>query len=760
MKKCVIAVALMAVLLAVGAAYGDHVEKYPCVSSDTPPASQGATRNRPMVYRIDDVYGNSGSRGQWVAILKSADIYEDFRTVGGTSGDFTRYETRGGRMDRLPIIAGANIINERNNVYLYNGFYEPRVTSPDFVVFYEQSDPKHPYSYKEGQIPHMPIRQIFMVIPNNQAATSIDFYLRKDQDKDATHIGSTSQPWTLDMTVGYDGYRTIKDAKGQFSTNPQANRYVFDLFKETDADKYSTIRTYYTFHQNPSETPSQTINIPLIIANVAMGSATEKELEFTTVIREVPSSVDMHSTGQLIASHNFTWDAHSDKRISSTDGDDWIFVPQNNPDRLDKNIDTKYQVTIDVKNYCGLRYALQRYDLMNNAGENYEKKNINPNSWRFDLPYTVTDIDRDIYLDKLSHIAPGLVTRYIQTYNIRTLNQRLMRIYPADTVHDNSSPRDLILTHNRVGGVILGSKGVNATYNEWNRRHSEVRAFYYLHQDVDFLKNADTQKLLHLYREGEKAVVNATAGMPKPGRAINMADGVDTSAFVTDAAVGTVKFNVTIPDDLKYVSDDPARHQVTLLPVIITFNVPADDPYMTRDDVWNKMLEKWRADGNIKDLFRQYFHIYSRLEESANVNDNSHRNFDISEFLSRNSSFNDNVKVMLDEQNKCLTVTFMAMLVDSNLADYSMLTDSLDVSYSALRGIGTRKFLAILDGNRNDRWDLTLYVRRVNIGVGDAIDPNRPGITTSGGGGGGCTTGVGILSVAAIVCFALRRKDR
>lgn len=752
MKK-LLASALLMLALAAGTAYADHIYTYPQVYSEAdsthydPSTPRGASRHYPMLYRMDDVFGNSGSRGQWVMIVKSRDIYADTR--GGTELGFERYETRGGKMNTLGMVTGANIVNERNSVYLYNGFYEPRNT-PVYTPNFSNPAQNNPAV--------MPIRQIFMVIPESQAETSIDFYLRSDLDKDATHTGSNTQPWTLDVNVGDDGYRTIKDARGQFSSNPQANKYIFELLKNRDTDKYSTLRTYLSFHQNPSESPSQTINIPLIIANVAMGSAVEKELEFNTVIRDLGTAGTANTNGQIIAAHHFTWDANSNKTISSSEGDDWLFVPQTNANRLDDTINTNYQVTIDVKNYSGLRYALQRYDLMNNAGENYERRDIDPDSWRFDLPETVTDVDKTIVLDNLSHIAPGLVTRYSQRYNIRSLSQRLMRIYPADTVSDHSSPRDLVLTHNRIGGVILGSNLVAAD-GVYTQRHTDVRAFYYLKQDDAFLTNNNAKSTLHLYKAGDKAVVDAVAAMPAPGTAIDVASGVSTNAFVTDAAIGTVKFNISIPEGMNYVSDDPALNKVTVLPVIVTINVPSTDPYLTRDDIWNQMLEKWRADANIKDLFHQYFRIYSRLDDNAYVTDENLRNYNVSDFLMHSGAFSDNVKVLLDEERKCLTISFMAMLVDSAIGEYGTLTDSLDVSVAGLRGIGTRKFLSILDGNRNDRWDLTMYVRRVNIGVGSG-QGGEPQTSSKGGGGGGCATGTGVAICASAVWALARRKDR
>lgn len=763
MKK-LFAAALLTASVASGQVFADEIDTYPNVLSpaerpEYPITDGGADRTHPMLYRMDDVYGNSGSRGQWAMIVRSHDIYSDTR--GGTEEGFDRYETRGGKMSTLNMIAGANIVNERNNVFLYNGFYEPRerpIYSPNFA------DPA------KNNPAVMPIKQIFMVIPDNQASGTVDFYRRPDLDNDSTHPGSNPQPWTLDVNVGDDGYVTIKDSKGQFTTNPQGNRYTFDFIKEKDADKYSTIRTYLTFHQNPSESPSQTINIPLIIANVAMGSAAEKPLEFNTVIRE--NSGVANNSGQLIASHHFTWDVTRDKTIESNVGDDWIFVPQNNANRPDDDLDRTYTITVDVKNYSGLRYALQRYDLMGNtytAG-----RVVDPESWRFDLPLSVTTeplpitgttIEPTIKLDNLSHIAPGLITRYIERFNIRSLSQRLMSIYPADTVSDNSSPRDLILTHNRVGGVVLG-QNYNIGETISGRRHTDVRAFYYLNRDPNFLTSQEAKTTLHLYKQGSVVAADAVAAMPDPSRykagGIDIAGGVSTSdAFVTDAAVGTAKFDVQIPDGLRYVSDDASLKQVTVLPVIITFNVPANDPYMTRDDIWGKMLEKWRTDANVKDLFKQYFTIYSHLDDDAVINNDTHRNFNISNFLEQRNAFNDSVKVMIDEENSCMTVTFMAMLVDSAIADYGILEDALDVTRAEAgsRAAGTRKFISILDGHRNDRWDLTMYVRRVNIGGTTDGNANGGGNVSSSS-GGGCATGLGFAMGVSVLWLFVRRKDR
>jgi hypothetical protein len=195
-----------------------------------------------------------------------------------------------------------------------------------------------------------------------------------------------------------------------------------------------------TFHQNPNATPSQTINVPLVIANVVDGTAADKPLEFRTILRD-------NEDGDIVAYDHFEWNVTGDKEFGGDN--DWIFVPL--PDESIDRWDIDYDLTAHIRNFCGIRYELQRYD---NAGYNLNR--IYPRRWDMDLPSNVTGVYSRLYLEELSHIAPGMITTYIQNYNVRTAAKKIFQVYGVDTDAAGNTPRDLLLRHSTIFGVDLG----------------------------------------------------------------------------------------------------------------------------------------------------------------------------------------------------------------------------------------------------------------------------------------------------------------
>lgn len=752
-----------------------------------------------MKYQMDDVYGNSGQGGQWFAVVQSQDIQTD--STGQNVRPYDRWETRGGRMSVLDFSGSANLI--RGNKYLWstNGF---EIAMPELHT---------------AAAPSMPTRFIFMVIPETTAQTGVEFTLVEPTKYDVSYDNAPvkDETYTLDVSVGNDDYRTIKTGLGQVTpaypptdrfpgSILQTNKYRFTLNKDVDFDKYSTKRTYYTFHQNPRVTPSQTLNIPLVIANVANGSAVDNPLEFNVSIRDNGvRGLNAGSNGQIVSTHHFKWDAVGNRDIISDGGStSWIFVPQNTMTRGDTLSEARnYTLTLDIKNYCGLRYGLQRYDQMGvgiDTDPNYIQGKIYPDAWLIDLPDDqITDVDREVVLDPKSHIAPGLISRYHQNFNIRSLRQKVLRIYPVDRDTD-ASVRDLWVNHNRVGGMQIGTRVHTSAVAKSNSTaaggvsfyRAYVDAFTYIPQNEDFLnrQRGNVREALELFSgDGRTAVVDAIAEFPNAEQHPTEMSGL-TSAFSTyagddvnvhgvsnlssvvnnlpDTAVCNIWVSAPQPEYLQYVSDDASRNKVGVLPLHITFNIPGDDPYVAA--LWDGFLDEWRANGNIDDLFHQYFRVYSRAHDKAIVpsgsDETEYRNRDLSAWLKQpaQNAFRDNIKIMLDEENKMITVNVLAMLVNSNVMKYALLTDdSAAPTSEGARGIGgTRKLLAILDGHGradgNTAWDMGFYIRRVNYSSTGGGSQGGGTTNASSSGGGGCAAGAAALcAIALVIC---KRKGR
>lgn len=790
-KKFLAAIAAAFVLCTcVGAAWAENNRSVPTKSADK------ASTYYTMTYQMDDVYGNSGHGGQWIAVLRSQDIWSAHT---GDDKLYDRWETRGGAMSVLEIDTSGNLINHHPYVWSANGHNIPL------------------WTHHTADAPEMPIRFLFMVMPGNTADFTVDTALRSGADYDEDR----SETYILDVNVGDDDYITRKQAMGKVGnvkSYPQANRYKFTLNKEGDWDKYGTKRTYLSFHHNPTETPSQTNNIPLVIANVADANAAEKPLEFNTVVRDYSDN----ERGQIIATKHFTWDnllQYNDYDISGGTTE-WIFVPQNSMEK-DSTIgvgplsrQTRYKVTIDIKNYSGLRYGLDRYDEMSvgsTSGAIYTQKNIYPDEWRIDLPDDeITGIDRTIKLDKDSHIAPGLISRYTQYFNILSLRQKILSVYPVDTDIDRTSARALWINHTRIAGMPYAAKqhtnaiarsGYTDDESGISYRNTFYRAnvdvFAYIPQSENFInRNAVGSTVandLKLYSaSANEAVVDAVALIPNPENTDHQTDVIkaaltataDTDArkavrqlsevidAPTDNAVASIYIDVPQPEYFHYRSSDERQNRVGILPLHLTFNIPVDDYDLA--GIWDEMLNTWRQGGSIDDLFYRHFRLYSRALDSAKVPSGvdgvEYRNRDLSKWLTNERAYSDTIKVMLDEDNHMITVNALVMLVNSAKMHYSLLTDEATayssnseedgVNANAVRRI-TRKFLTILDGYSDDRWNMGFYIRRITASDSSTPpDGNNGNFGGGSGGGGGCATGACVALGAFALAVLFKRKGR
>ncbi len=158
---------------------------------------------------------------------------------------------------------------------------------------------------------------------------------------------------------------------------------------------------------------------------------------------------------------------------------------------------------------------------------------------------------------------------------------------------------------------------------------------------------------------------------------------------------------------------------------------------------WNAMLDQWKRTGDISDVFFDFFRLYMHANDGTEI--------DLSQWLKNQGLYASNVKVFMDEEKKCITVSLIAMLVDSKKkASTTLLSDKTTTT--------DRKYLTIWDGNRDDRWDMTLYV--------SYIEPQTPNPTPGpdgGGGGGGCNAGLplaaGMIAVALLVLGKRKESD-
>ncbi|MDR1943933.1 MAG: hypothetical protein LBQ19_03840 [Synergistaceae bacterium] len=591
----------------------------------------GAEAATPYSYRFDDISGPSGRGAQWIVVTRSNDSRG--APIGGERGEVIR--------------TNADIVNSRDHVYISGTSGTQGATLEDEPILY-----------------------VFLAFPNFSVSPSVEFSLRNQ---------GQAIPYTQDVTIAGDSYRvertSLPDSTGS------SGSYRFDLFKSIREDRYGTERLYMSFHQNPDYTPSQTLVIPLILANVADGSAARNPLLIKATMRD--------NNDNIVAYDRFTWGVAENIEVGGQN--DWIFVPLENSD-INAN-PVSYNLTTDITNYSGIRYALDRYDLLS------QRETLFPSAWALDLPPEVTDIPSVVSLDGLSHVPPGFITTYNQSFDVVSGRKNIFSMYSVDPA---GIPYDMVLAHPPIFGVKRGEKSGTDYF---------VSGFELLPSDTEFLRKAADAL------GGREAKIFS-------GDVSGSIDGV----FATADAVSAIKVNAAMPEGLLRSNDVTG-----LLPLHVTFNMPNGHRFISPR--WNALVTEWKNSGQARDIFSRYYSLYSY--------DSSGRKTDLFEWLRNRGAFEKVVKVFIDEARQRVSLSFIVMLTDKDSQRFDILRDSSVISQNSF------DYLVIGDSNANDYWDMTFFVAPLE----EALDEDGDG--TGGGSGKGDSGGGGGCSSAGFSVFAL-----
>ncbi|MDR0648380.1 MAG: hypothetical protein LBF92_03500 [Synergistaceae bacterium] len=594
-------------------------------------------------YRFDDISGSSGQGAQWVAVTDRMNSVG--APVGGRHGE--------------DIQTSGDIVNARDHIYIMNAVANKIVN--------------------DGE----PIRFIFAALPGFETSPVVEFARTGEEAQD----GAYDQVVTI---VG-DAYSATRTTLSGTSLTA-ARRYQFDLAKARNASLYGTERVYMRFDQDPDYPPSQALLIPLVLANVKNGSAEQAPLLFRTAVRD--------ERGSIAAYDQFSWAVDEDKEVW---GDDWVFVPTRGENI--NLVSADYRLVTQVRNFCGIRYELDRYDLMG------KRETLLPKKWTMDLPTDVKDISPDIRLHELSHMAPGLITTYDQSFDVTGGKRNVFTVYAVP--RDGGAPLnpyDLDLAHPLIFGVNRG-QSIGDVYN--------VTGFQLLPSDPDF-HNKAARSL------GVKRIVMPSADVVSAASV--------TGVFVTADAIGTIKVNAAMPDAMLRSNDVTG-----ILPLHVTFNLPGDHRFI--GPKWDALVEEFKESGSVMAAFAENYSLYSYSSKGKRT--------DILAWLSDKDALEKKaVKVFVDEERHMVTLSFVVMLLDDD-AGLKTLRDS-----SAVPGY-SHDYLAMGDGNKNDAWDISFYVA--------PIGSKDDGSGSSGGGssGGGCDAGAsGLLLIPASALAALKIARR
>lgn len=591
-------------------------------------------------YQFDDLYGPSGKGAQWMVITGNMD----------TGGEVTL---------RSPIDTRGNIVLSRESVYVTNG--QGLLPSPN----------------GDG----WPIHTLFLVVPGSTGNMKINFDW-------LPQVPSPGASFTQDVLVDNASYQVIKTP---LSTSSASNK-LFDLgfVKTVNPTAYGSVRGNFLFHQNPNSLPSQTIQVPFIVANVYNGTAEGNPLLFKATLRE---SVTGSGAGNIAAYDRFDWKVTEDLTVGDTE---WVFVPIPKLP-IDSNT-VNYRLTTEITNYTGIRYAMQRYD-------GYAWAPLFPSNWAFDIP-KAGDVPSRIELNELSHIPPGLVTTYNQSFNVVSGVKEAMHVYPVDPA---SGFRNLTLSHRSIFGLDLGTGKDSASPNSYS-----ATGFQLLSAGTNFLSKVGTTMGV------------ANVKMPEP--ADGVMGGAVSYAYIAGDVIASLGIDTGVPGRMT------GSAGTGLLPLYLTFNMPRSNQLVAPK--WDAFLKEWRDTGNVQSLFASTFSLY--------LQDGFGNNLDLVEWLRGQSAYAKTVKVFVDEQRSVLTVSFIAILMDGASATVRLVDDATTSTNNS--------HIVVMDGNANNRWDMKFFVAPAGYVPTDRKPP-------SDGGSSGCN-GLTLGIVLLLACVPARIKWR
>jgi len=595
----------------------------------------------PGEYQFDDLFRPSGVGAQWMVVA-------------------TGLDTGGGRTDTIPVQTKGYLIEQRDYIYLQNGGITPQDNA---------------------------IHTMFLVLPETEGSLLVSFDINQTPPPPPGSI--PTQDVNADLRTYYD---IIKAPLSQTSGTDKLFR--LDFAKKSNAfTTYESVKGYFIFHQNPNTHPSQTLNIPFVVANVHKGTAWDNPLLFKMTTRDRSNASYYLRDNNIVAHDRFTWNVYADKMNAGSG--DWLFVPITNKD-IDKNT-VNYHLTTEVTNYTSLRYALQRYD--GYWGLMY------PTRWAFDLPND-SELPSNFRLNDLSHIPPGLVTTYSQSYNVVSGVKDVLKIYAVDD-KEQLGPSLLNMAHRSIFGLYLGTGG-----DSKNPAAYSATGFELIPANMDFLKKV-----------GRKMDASNVT-MPEPSDGV-MSGAVSFVSMGSDV-ICSMAINANVPGRMRGYG---------LLPLHVTFNLPRANQLV--NPKWDTLLKEWRSTGNIRNLFANMFGIYLRNAWG--------KYFDLTEWLQKVDIYQKTVKVFLDEQRDVITVSFIVLMMDGPNSLVEYVEDSTPATLNT--------YITIMDGNHNNKWDMTFFVApkgHVNT------DHDHSG--KHGHGGGGCNIVFGALLFLACAPLILKRR--
>ncbi|GHS86345.1 hypothetical protein AGMMS49957_04330 [Synergistales bacterium] len=679
-------------------------------------------------YQLRDVSGlRSGhtvAGAQWFATV--SDWY--LSPVDNRLGIFQDTE---GAQTSVPMVTSADLIYNFQGVYMedpqhYKGGNPYYTEYPD-EWRYRTEDPWVWYYHRED-LNFDRMDSVYLVIPDGKGELNINFYNDLASHNPPENMFGTPYAVTEDILVGgLNDYYSVSHL-----TKPQLVPSLDYLpakmnFNAANPQSYGSSQGWLTFRQSASFDVSfngyrESINIPLVVANVHNGPASDpgNELYFDMSLFDV--------SGDMVARKKFRWGADKNKiqglgTFFMIDGDK-----------------TEYRLDTQITNRTGVRYRQQRYDTGGDA------QTIYPSYWSYDIPDDLyKTLPKSFHLDLQSQIAPGLITHYTASVDMSVRKHESFRLYPFDQwsgysgFDDLTAPHDLELTFSKVRGM--------ASYG--TQRADGVSVTGFSMTFVDDKLNTNDVKYNTL-----KEITRYTGSEPKMPRSGYTLSRINEGYFGR-APLNAFTISADVPDYLKRVSEDITLSAVSqdketpLLPVRVRMTFSRQVFDLIDKEKWNELLNAESVIDKFAEVYTIWAYSPNTAEKVLNLFDAIRRDDNTNGVL---YSVSDCVGAFIEGNS--LHVEFVALIADSvSLRDgksaFCYVVEDDEIPY-----------ILFGDGKIDDKWNLSFYVDRNVSGP----DLSNPGSKSSGDGEGGSGCNQGGVSAAIFALLAgawfIRRAKR
>ena len=565
------------------------------------------------------------------------------------------------------------------------------------------------------------------------------------------------------------------DENYNISVNPSGERSVLSgnyldanvRVRGIDSYTYGSTLGYMNFRQRASFASGYTnyresTLIPMVIANVSNGNASDNPLMFDMIVSDQNNNV--------VNRIKFTWDAQND--MPDQDLGTFFMMRQFN-----SSTNPTYKLETRITNRTGTRYELYRYDEINSRPNDSNYRNnyrqIMPDYWKYDLtPDMYGTLPDHFLLDAHSQIAPGLVTVYknnvgegYRTIDTQYDTSESFRLYEYST----ASPKNLRLNYKRVAGVTTAEGAVPYTYNQTPATSTSkvaVQGFNMQFADITQDENETEYQLTNLMGKAP-AMIPAELSDVMPvetyirSSALN-AFTINKDVPVTDADFANLVSYDEVADAGVRASSELGSLRAALQPVSVRLRIPRQ--YRLVNDIW----ERLDSASNSRELFNR-FSNYGAIW----VRSSATREQDTNLFTAINNkgsslgvSASDCIKAFL--YNDELYLDFVVFVADAKSINANR------TAFIELFRDDNVPYILIGDGAVDKKWDLTFFVDAAgdnpetrdpddnsNNGNGNNNNNqnnqnNQDDNSKSSSGGGGCNSAL-LGGIALVIMFRRKR---